>query len=53
MDYFYKQCFEQFHMLPSDLDDQDYNEFMNMLNAKSPEQQTTDPMKDFNNFNKT
>lgn len=42
--YFEQQCFKQLHILPSELNDQDYIEFMTMLNAKKPEDRVQDPM---------
>lgn len=44
MNYFYKQMLTEYHLLPKDIDEQDYFEFMKVVNAKAPEDQMVDSM---------
>lgn len=42
--YFKKQLFKEYGILPSDLDNQEYFSFMNMINAKEPDKRAGDPL---------
>lgn len=42
--YFKKQLFQFYGILPTNLDNQDYFSFMNMLNAKEPDKRPGDPL---------
>lgn len=44
MDYFYQQCFSIMHILPRDVDEEDFNELTRILNAKKPEDRVQDPL---------
>ena len=42
--YFFKQMLSEYHILPKDLDEQNYFEFLEVINAKKPEDMLVDPM---------
>ncbi len=44
MNYFYKKMLMEYHLLPKDIDGQDYFEFLEVINAKAPEDQMVDSM---------
>lgn len=47
MNYFYKQMLTEYHLLPKELDEQNYYEFLEVMNAKAPEDQMVDSMEIF------